>query len=178
MTSVSWRKRCESQEVGQDSSVWSRREKKSCCFLASGGNLSLLHWWNGMWITLVCMSQFKTLYPCCFITLKDWCVEEVQSVLTGTRPMFADHREGGGQSDRLPIPSQERSLLGLVISSAIYISNHFSCKLHASTLNRTKYRTINYKQIQVHYLLKDTTRLSMKHVCTSPSTEQVYTAVK
>lgn len=29
-------------------------------------------------------------------------------------------------------------------------SNRFSCKLHASTLTKTKDRTINYRQIQVH----------------------------
>lgn len=29
-------------------------------------------------------------------------------------------------------------------------SNWFSCKLHASTLTKTKDRTINYRQIQVH----------------------------
>lgn len=51
---------------------------------------------------------------------------------------------------------QEKSLSDLIVSSAIYISNHFSCKLHASTLTRTKDGTINYRQIQVHYFLKDT----------------------
>lgn len=56
----------------------------------------------------------------------------------------------GGQSDGLPILSQDRCLSGLVTSNTIYISNRFSCKLHASTLTKTKDRTINYRQIQVH----------------------------
>lgn len=58
---------------------------------------------------------------------------------------------------------QERSLSDLIVSSAIYISNHFSCKLHASTLTRTKDGTINYRQIQVHYFLKDTRAHSVKY---------------
>lgn len=58
---------------------------------------------------------------------------------------------------------QEKSLSDLIVSSAIYISNHFSCKLHASTLTRTKDGTINYRQIQVHYFLKDTRAHSVKY---------------
>lgn len=37
----------------------------------------------------------------------------------------------------------------LLTSSTIYISDLFSCKLHASTLTKTKDRTISYRQIQV-----------------------------
>lgn len=54
------------------------------------------------------------------------------------------------KTDGPPIMSQDRSSSALVISGTIYISNRFSCKLHASTLTKTKDRTINYRQIQVH----------------------------
>lgn len=51
------------------------------------------------------------------------------------------------RKDRLTsdLPSQEKSLSDFIVSSTIYISNHLSCKLHASTLTRTKDGTINYK---------------------------------
>lgn len=65
----------------------------------------------------------------------------------------SEYREGRW-TDNLPF--QGKSSSALIVSSTIYISNHFSCKLHASTLTRTKDGTINYRQIQVHYFLKDT----------------------
>lgn len=68
-------------------------------------------------------------------------------VLTGTRLMFADQRTARRSvRQTVALVSGEK----LLVSNTIYISNRFSCKLHASTLTKTKDRTINYRQIQVH----------------------------
>lgn len=117
---------------------------------------ALLKWVLNLHIPSECHCTPTTI-PACFetVNLQKGCVE---GGISGSNNNTAyvcrsEYREVRWTDDLSP---QERSLSDLIVSSTIYISNHFSCKLHASTLTRTKDGTINYRQIQVNLFLKDT----------------------
>lgn len=80
-------------------------------------------------------------------TLQGYCVEKENVAQTTTQTVCRLEYTEVTWTDDLSF--QKTSSSALIVSSTIYIFTHFSCKLHASTLTRTKDRTINYRQIQV-----------------------------
>lgn len=139
--------------AGQDTLSWLKTGKKSCCLLPPGDSSSLLHR--------------------CKETLFDLTARPRRPLLRGLDVAVA--AAGGGRGKQKDLgrvaswsPSRRckarvcrpegqadrRSRLGRQITSHLRtlstVSNRFSCKLHASTLTKTKDRTISYRQIQVH----------------------------